>query len=63
MSRRGTVYAEYFIAAAAMAAATFAVWNGLQGPIQRQHEGLRDGIMGALEGPCTVDASRRIVGC
>lgn len=63
MSCRGTVYAEYFIAAAAMAAATFAVWSGLQGSIKSQHEGLRDGIMGALEGPCTVSPGNDIVGC
>jgi len=54
---RGTAYVEYFLAAAAMAGATLAIWgalgSGAYGPT-------RDDIMDVIQGSCTVDGSDQI---
>ena len=62
-SCRGTAYAEYFLAAAAMAGATMAVWSYMQSLNDTTYLSMRNGIMNQIDGPCSVDADGHIVGC
>lgn len=54
VNRNGTAYVEYFLAAAAMAFATMAVWVSVHG---NAFQGMRNGVMDTIQGPCTLSGS------
>lgn len=54
LTRRGSAYVEYFLAAAAMAAATMAVWGSLDSVT---FGGTRDAIMDNIQGGCRLVGS------
>ena len=53
-AQRGSAYVEYFLAAAAMAAATMAVWGSLDSV---NFVPTRDAIMGGIQGDCRLVGS------
>ena len=53
-NRQGTAYAEYFLAAAAMAGATMWVWTHVMPSLESDRYRIRNGIMDQLQGPCTL---------